>query len=288
LHLNFLKVRKSQWILVFTGAVVVFCLYVFGRIVPKNTESPNNGQVAAADAGGQVAPAKFTDILAKAKQPLTPTLQLRLSNLESSITRGNIKEQGVSAYGALAKLWDSLGNVPIAAHYLGEEAKLENSENSLTFAANLFLTHSQHAQDPAVRAWEATEAQGLLQQAAGLAPHNDTIQVALANSEVQSGNVMQGVQRLLNVTANDPNNIQANLLLGRLSVTSGQYDKAVERLQKVVNQQPDNTEALYFLAEAYKATGKKKEAIAMFEKVKALVHDTSFSNEIDQYIQSFK
>lgn len=280
--------RKSQWLLVFTGAVVVFCLYVFGRIVPENTKMPSNGQVTAADAQGQAAPAKFEDILAKAKQSLTPALQLRISNLESSITRGNIKEQGITAYGALSRLWDSLGNMPVAAHYLGEAAKLENSENSLTFAANLFLTHMQHTQDPAVHAWEATEAQGLLQQAAGLDPHNDTIQVALANSEVQSGNVMQGVQRLLNVTANAPNNIQANLLLGRLSVTSGQYDKAVERLQKVVNQQPDNTEALYFLAEAYKATGKKKEAVAMFEKVKTLVHDTGFSKEIDQYIQSFQ
>ncbi|MGH2644220.1 MAG: tetratricopeptide repeat protein [Chitinophagaceae bacterium] len=249
---------------------------------------PNNGQVAAAEAGGQVVPAKFEDILSNAKQSLSGELQLRLSALESNITRGNIKEQGVDAYHTLAMLWDSLGNIPVAAHYLGEEAKLENSENSLTFAANLFLTHMQHAQDPAVRAWEATEAQGLLQQAAGLDPQNDTIQVALANSEVQSGNTMQGVQRLLNVVSNNPDNIQANLLLGRLSVTSGQYDKAVERLQKVVNQQPDNAEALYFLAEAYKATDKKKEAIAMFEKVKTLVHDTGFSKEIDRYIQSFK
>lgn len=249
---------------------------------------PSDTQVAAADAQGQTAPADFGDILAKAKQGLSPALQLRLSNLENSITRGNIKEQGVNAYLDLSRLWDSLGNIPISAYYLGEDAKLVNSEKSLTFAANLFLTHMQHTQDPAVHAWEAKEAQGLLEQAADLNPGNDTIQVALANSEVQTGNVMSGVQRLLKVTATDPNNIQANLLLGRLSVTSGQYDKAMERLQKVVNLQPDNAEALYFLAETYKALGKKEQAITTFEKVKKLVNDTGFSKEIDQYIQSFK
>lgn len=280
--------RKSQWILVLVAAVVVFSLYVFGRIVPKNSEMPDNGQVAAADAAGQVAPAALEDIVAKAKQSLNPALQMRISGFENSITRGDLRDQKLSAYNALARLWDSLGNIPLSAYYLGEGAKLENSENSLTFAANLFLTHMPHEQDAAMHAWEATEAQGLLQQASGLDPQNDTIQVALANSEVQSGNVMQGVQRLLKVTATDPDNVQANLLLGRLSVTSGQYDKAVERLQKVINRQPNNTEALYFLAEAYKATGKKKEAIATFEKVKTLVHDTGFSKEIDQYIQSFK
>lgn len=249
---------------------------------------PSDTQVTAADAQGQVAPASFEDILIKAKQGLSPAMQMRLSGLESSITRGNVKEQGVNAYLDLSKLWDSLGNVPISAHYLGEEAKLANSEKSLTFAANLFLTNMQHTQDSAMRGWEATEAQGLLEQAANLDPQNDTIQVALANSEVQTGNIMSGVQRLLKVTADDPNNIQANLLLGRLSVTSGQYDKAMERLQRVINIEPDNAEALYFLAESYKALGKKEQAIATFEKVKKLVNDTGFSQEIDQYIQSFK
>jgi lipopolysaccharide biosynthesis regulator YciM len=282
-------VRKSQWILVVIAAAVVFLLYVYGRIVPLNTTSQASEQAAGAmGAGAQVTPAKFEDVLSRAKQSIAADMQLRIANLEKSITRGDVKKQRLDAYRSLAALWDSLGHTPLAAHYIGEEAKLENSKNSLTFAANLFLAHIEHTDDPAVRAWEADEAGKLLEQALVLNPQNDTIQVALANSEVQGGNVMQGVQRLLKITAKDPDNIPANMMLGRLSVTSGQYDKAIDRLEKVVNQQPDNTEALYFLAEAYKATGKKDKAISIFEKCKKLVNNPDFSKEIDQYINSFK
>jgi tetratricopeptide (TPR) repeat protein len=289
LHFNFLKVRKFQWIIIVVAAAAIFCLYDFGRIVPKNPKAPAASQVGAAmGAEGHTHPASLVDVLSKAKGSLSPAMQLRVTNLENSITRGEIRQQRMRAYTSLATLWDSLGHIPIAAHYLGEKAKLENSKNSLTFAANLFLTHLQHTKDASIRAWEAEEAGELLQKASVLDPQNDTIQVALANSEVQGGNVMQGVQRLLKITAKDPENIPANMLLGRLSVTSGQYDKAVQRLQTVVNQQPDNTEALYFLAEAYKATGKKDKAIALFKRCKALVNNPDFSKEIDQYIKSFQ
>lgn len=283
--------RKPQWILLVCGAVAVFCLYVFGSTVTKNTTPPGEGQAAAAPAMGaqtKVPPADFNDILSKAKASLTPQMQLRISNLENSVTRGDVKKQQLNAYKLLGALWDSLNHIPIAAHYLGEQAKLENSKNSLTFAANLFLTHVQHTEDAGVRAWEAEEAGKLLQQAAEIDPADDTVQVALANSEVLGGDIMQGVQRLLKITAKDPDNIQANMMLGRLSVTSGQYDKAIERLEKVVNQQPNNAEALYFLAESYKATGKKEKAISTFERCKKLVNNPDFNKEIDQYINSFK
>jgi predicted Zn-dependent protease len=281
-------VRKYQWILIIAGAAVVFCMYDFGRIVNKHAAAPAAGQAAAAmGAAAKTTPASFSDILAKAKAPLSPAMQMRLSNLENSVTRGALKQERVRSYHSLAHLWDSLGSSAIAAHYLGEEAKLENSKNSLTFAANLFLAHLQDTADASIRQWEANQAESLLLQASGLDPENDTIQVALANSEVMGGEVMQGVQRLLKITGKDPRNVPANLMLGRLSVTSGQYQKAVEHLETVVNQEPDNTEALYFLAEAYKATGKKDKAIATFERCKKLVNNPDFSKEIDQYIKSF-
>lgn len=279
--------RKYQWITVAGAAALVMALYVFGRVEPKASEMPAAGQPAAMGSATRTAPASLETIETNAKKPLSPELQLRISNLEHSVTRGEIRDQRLRASQSLATLWDSLGQAGLAAHYLGENARLENSKNSLTFAANLFLEDLQHQSDPAVQAWEAQEAGRLLTQAETLDPGSDTIQVMLAGSEVAGGDVMQGVQRLLKVTGKDPDNVQANLMLGRLSVTSGQYDKAVDRLEKVVNREPDNTEALYFLAEAYKATGKKQQAIATFEKCKKLVNNPDFSKEIDQYIKSF-
>lgn len=273
------------------SAAAVFGLYVFGRVVPETTGKADAGEAigaAAMGAGAKVTPADFDDILSKAKAGLSTDMQLRITTLEHSVTRGDVKTQQLKAYNSLAALWDSLNQAPISAYYTGQEAKLENSKNSLTFAANLFLTHIRHTEDEGVRAWEAAQAGELLQQAEKLDPGNDTIQIALANSEVLGGDVMNGVQRLLKITTKDPDNIEANMLLGRLSVTSGQYDKAIERLEKVVNKQPENAEALYFLAESYKAMGKTELAISTFERCKKIVNNPDFSKEIDQYINSFK
>ncbi len=280
--------RRNQWLVVLGGIVAVIALYAFGRRVSQAGSAP---AVQAAMQGAQMNQAKaasFDDILGKAKSALDPQMQMRISKLEHSVTRGEVKRQQLQAYRSLAALWDSLGHIPIAAHYTGEQGRLEGSEQTLTFAANLLLTHHEHAKDPAVKAWEVEEAKGFLEKAVKIAPNNDTIQVVLAKSEVASGNVMQGVQRLLKITGKDPDNMEAQMTLGQLSITSGQFLKAIDHLKRVVDRQPDNVEAMYYLAEAYKNTGKTKEAISLFERCKQLVNDPGFSKEIDNYIDSFK
>lgn len=280
--------RKNQWLVILGGTIAVVALFAFGDRVSQADTAPAVKMATERASISQSKAASFEDVVEKAKEGIPPDVQMRISRLENGITRGDVKLQQLRTYRTLMNIWDSLGHVPIAAHYRGEAGKLENSEKTLTFAANLFLVHQQHAKDPAIRQWEILEAKELLEYAEKLAPQNDTIQVALAKAEVASGTVMQGVQRLLKIVKSDPNNLGANMTLGRLSITSGQYTKAVERLKIVVNQQPDNVEALYYLAEAYKSTGKPKKAIELFEKCKKLVNDPGFSKEIDNYIKSFK
>ena len=274
---------KSQLLLILFALVLLSGLYLFGR-----TTHPGTAPAGPSPAGTQAAPADFTQILASAKNRLTPATLLEINSLESGIIRGDLKTERIGLFSRLYSIWDSLAQIPIAAHYAGKAAELENSVKSLTFAANLFLTDLQHQENPSLRIWEAGQANTLLRQDSSLNPGNDTIAVSLADSYVEAGDVMNGVKRLLDITSRDPDNLQANLLLGRLSVMSGQFDKAVDRLQGVVNKYPDNTEALYFLAEAYKGKGDKARAIRLFNQCKLLVNDTSFSRQIDDYIRSFE
>ncbi|MGN6477045.1 MAG: tetratricopeptide repeat protein, partial [Flavipsychrobacter sp.] len=117
----------------------------------------------------------------------------------------------------------------------------------------------------------------------------DTVKMALAAAYIEgAGETMQGVQLLLGIIREKPDNIPANLMLGRLAIQSGQFDKAVQRFETVLKQEPENTEAMYFLAEAYKGKGDKAKAIELFEKCKQLVNKPDFTKEIDQYINSFK
>src|SRR5699024_5755421 len=149
----------------------------------------------------------FIDILKQAKKNQPSDIQMRLTKIEGTVTRGNVKEQKVRAYSQLAAVWDSLGQSAIAAHYKGEQGKLENAEKSLTFAAYLLVADQEKTKDPGIRQWEIQNAQEFLEKAQEINPESDSVQVGLAQVDVASGNVMQGVQRLLKITKEDPNNI---------------------------------------------------------------------------------
>lgn len=284
--------RKQQLIVIVVAIASLVCLYTFGSTIPDKKEASAGMKTGAGPAsaatGNNVQAADFSDILSKAKQKLPAETAVYITGIENSVIRGDVQKQHIDTYHKLAAIWDSLHYMPIAAHYAGEAAKLENSKNSLTFAAGLFLDDLQHTDDAAVHKWEANQANELLQKAIALDPDNDSLKVALANTYVEGGDIMQGVQQLLAITRKDPDNEAANVMLGRLSVVSGQLNKAIARLTKVVQQHPDNTEALYFLAEAYKSSGNKEKAIELFTRCKQLVNNPEFSKEIDKYINSFK
>ena len=282
--------QKSQLFVIAAALIAVFSLYVFGRTVPPQQAKAASPVMPATApmAGNAVKAADFSTLLQQAKGKIPPVKLMEITTLENSVVRGDVKEQQIKAYRQLASVWDSLMQGPVAAHYLGEAAKLENSEKSLTFAANLFLNYLQHTDDESVRKWESNEAVDLLQKAQALDPKNDTIKVAIANAQVQGGDVMDGVQQLLAVIREDSDNVDANLLLGKLSVTSGQYDKAIERLENVIAKSPDNAEAIYFLAISFREKGDNAKAITYFERCKAVVKNPDFGKEIDSLVNTIQ
>ena len=180
-------------------------------------------------------------------------------------------------------------NLPIAAHYITKQANLENSEKSLNFAGrfNLDLLHSGYL--PSIQGWAAQNAISCFEQSLKLNPDSDTIKMALASCYIDgTSQPMQGIQLLLGIVKEQPDNIPANLMLGQLSIRSGQMDKAKERFEKVLAIEPENTEALYFLAEVYRSKGNKEKAIELLERCKKIINKPEFDKEIDNYIKSFK
>ena len=189
----------------------------------------------------------------------------------------------------LSKVWERNKQLPAAAYYSAKAAKLENSEKKLTFAGQFFLQLMENEGSPSIQAWEAGEAVSCLEQSLAVDPNNEDTKLALATGYIEgTGEPMRGVQILLAITRDKPDDIPANMLLGRMSIQSGQFDKAVGRFETVLKQEPENKEALYFLAQAYEGKGDKKKAVELLEKCKKIVNDPQFSNEIDQHINSLK
>ncbi|PZX62294.1 tetratricopeptide repeat protein [Hydrotalea sandarakina] len=282
--------KKSQIVLVIASVVAVVLLFVFGKVTaPKS--AANQAPMAQQDAGAPPA-IHFADILQKARQQLTPEQNQRVLSLENAVTRGDVKDQQIHVYHQLARFWkDSAHVFEPYAYYMAQAAKLENSEKSLTFAAQLFVDNLLTENNPAMQHWLAENAKDLLDKALVLNPNNDSSKIGLGACYMFgniSDNPMQGILPVREIAQKDSNNLYAQMVLGLGGKKSGQLDKAIERFQFIVRKDPHNLEAIFQLAETYDMHGDKANAIHWYETAKNMINNDAIKKEIDKRINELK
>jgi tetratricopeptide (TPR) repeat protein len=278
---------KQQLILTSGAIILLGSLLLFGKIESQKSNSPH------ADHPVQTS-FNIADSIKKVKANLSSSQLLYVSGLENSIKRGDVKQQSHNNYIHLANFFkDSVNAFLPYAYYLSEAAKLDKSEKSLTFAAQLILDSMRREPNDVVKAWEAETAAVLFEKAIELNPDNTDLKVGLGSCYVygkgMSGDAteaMKGIQQLLSVVEKDSNNMKAQMVLGIGGVISKQYDKAITRLNKVVAAQPANLEAISWLGDAYAEVGDKINAAKWYEYSKKLVNNPAYSKEVDLRIKA--
>ncbi|MBL0357641.1 MAG: tetratricopeptide repeat protein [Chitinophagaceae bacterium] len=284
--------KKQQFILSASGILLLLTLWFFGKTVANKDNQP------APEIAGKKSAIAFNieEYLKSSKQKLTISQTNYVSEIENSISRGDVKTQQEKAYYQLASFWsDSLHNHELYVYYISKASMLVNSEKNLTFAARQILAEFRNEPDAAKRGWKAEQAIGLIQKAIELNPDNDSLKVDLGSCYVfgkgmagDAQETMKGIQQLLQVVKKDSMNMQAQLVLGIGGVVSSQYEKAVERLQKVISNEPGNAEAVSWLAEAYAGKGDKENAVKWFNVSKRMLNNPQYSKEIDKRIEELK
>ena len=279
--------NRSQIILATTGTLVVIALFFFGNTIPPKKEMP-----PMAAAVGKKPSVQFKDLLLKAKQRLTPEQSERITKIENSVTRGDVKEQQLKAYKQLASFWkDSMHLFEPYAFYNGEASKLESSEKSLTFAAQQFLDRLLVEADPAMENWLASNAKVLFEQALQLNPTNDSSKIGLGACYILgsiSDNPMQGILPVREIVTKNPNNLYGQYILALGGKKSGQFDKAIDRFLLINKAQPDNLEICLHLAECYDMKGDKESAIKWYTTVKGKVKNENAVKELTDRINLLK
>ena len=270
-------------------ALAVFVLlYFFGKTIPPQKAVSAQGAMQHTEHQS----VKFEDLLAQAKQKISPDQNQRLLRLENSVVRGDVKEQQLHVYHQLARFWaDSAHIFEPYAYYTGEAAKLENSEKSLTFAARLFLDNLMTEGQPTMQYWLASNAKVLFDKAIALNPANDSSKIGLAACYMFgniSDNPMQAILSVRDIATKNPGNLYAQMILGLGGKKSGQFDNAINRFNIIVQKQPDNIEAIFNLAECYEEKGDKTNAIKWYEAVKKLVKVPDAQKELDKRITELK
>lgn len=285
--------NKSQWITAGVALLVTLGLYaatqdaVFGANKLSH-EGHDHEAEAPAGAGAAVAALPTDTVLARARQTLRPEQAARIAMLEASITRGDVQGQKEHLFHQLSRFWFDSGRVfEPYAFYKAEEARLVNSENSLTFAAHLFLNNLRAEEDPALKQWKALQARDLFERSLKLNPANDSSEVGLGATLLYGGigsSPMEGIGHIRKVAERDPKNAYAQLTLGHASLVSGQLDKAIERFQAVWKTDPKNLEAILSLADIYERKGDKPNAIVWYKQSLPLIPAEELKGEVEQRI----
>ena len=276
--------KKQQWISAGIGICLVVLIYFFGRTVPVKNATP-----IADNAAQEVS---FDSILAHAKERLSNEQITYLSQVENSISRGDVQTQQLEVYHQLAHFWKDTARVfEPYAFYEAEAARLENSEKNLTFAAHLFLSNLQAEGNPELKSWKAKQAKDLFERSLKINPDNDSAIVGVGATYLFgsiSENPMEGISMVRQVLDKDSTNIFAIMTLGRGSVISGQSDKAIERFEQAHRIQPGNLEAILSLADIYEKKGDKKQAINWYSKSLPIIEIPALKTEVEKRINDLK
>jgi tetratricopeptide (TPR) repeat protein len=276
---------RQQWLVAACSILLLAALYFFGRTKPYPKGVTQTARDTASSVSGGEA------FLAEARKNLPPAQMARINALENSITRGDLVSQRIALYGQLASFWkDSAGNRLAYVYYLGEKAKLENTEKNLNFAAQSYLEELKSVPDPAARTWMANEAQALFGKSLEINPANDSAKVGWGSTFIfgASGAPMEGIMKIREVAEKDSTFMYAQFMLGYGAMMTGQYDKAVERLLKVVAGESGNTEAVFLLGEAYERAGKKAEAVKWYSAGRKKVSSPELLKAIDEKIKTLQ
>lgn len=279
--------KKQQIILVSGGFLLLILLFFFGNTIP-----PKKPAAVAADTPHQEKKLDTEKLLTHAKERLTPRQLEKVTSLENSVKRVDVKNHQLAVYRQLASFWrDTIKLFEPYAFYIAQTAKLENSEKSLTFAAHLFLNNLKTETDPPMQNWLASNAKDLFEQALKVNPGNDSSKVGLGACFIFgniSENPMEGIAAVREVVQRNPDNLFGQMILGLGGVKSGQFDRAIERFTIVADKQPDNLEAILNLAEAYDQKGDKANAIKWYTVVKEKISNSEAQKELETRIKALK
>lgn len=277
------------------AAVAIVLLLAFGRTTPKAGQKPAAGETAQehdhADHEAAAGGFSIDTVLAMSKKELPADQALRLDLLEQSITRGDVVKQKLDVYHQLAHFWKDTAKAFIPyAWFTAESARLENSEKSLTFAAQIFLNQLTQVENEQTRHWMAEQAKDLFEKTLSVNPANDSAQVGLGATYLYGGigTPMEGIGKIRAVVEKDSTNVYAQMTLATASLMSGQKQKAQERLETVLKLQPQNIQAILMLGDLYEKDGNKDQAIQWYSKAVKLVQRADIKAELEKRIEALK
>lgn len=280
-------INKKQIVVI--GSVVILMGLLLSMDI-KGLVKPKEGATESSHDAGQAQqmPAlSLQSISETAKAGINASIAQEISGLEAKLNQASGPEK-LTIQKQLAEKWDDVNQPAPQAFYFEKIAAQDSTYTNWLKTGDLFTAAYQSASDTLIQPALTQKAIDAYQKALALQPNSRDAKTGLGVAYVSgTGNPMQGIQLLLGVVKEDPENVKANYNLGLFSMRSGQFNKAVNRFKTVIAKQPD-PESWFYLATSYENLGQKQEAIIAFQKSKELAADPNLSKFVDRKIEELK
>jgi len=254
---------KHQWISIIVATGLTALLYLGFDTKPREQKEIERSRALVAES---------TDIqvlLKEAKDLLGPGRVGEIIRLENELEQTIADTAKAELYKSLSGEWYNQGHPVIAGYYAQQVAELEQTETSWSIAGTTYTIGVQRSQNEKARQFAVNRAVEAFENAISINPENTAHQVNLAlvyTSQPPEDNPMKGIQMLLQLNQEQPDNVMVLLSLSRLAIQTGQYDRAEVRLQKILEVEPENNNAICLLAEVYTALGNSSRAAALQQR----------------------
>jgi len=259
-----MNIKKSQSILI-VGAIALFCFMYFGmNTIPKKQKAAEMSRASNIEATG------IQNIVTDAKRSLSKDQLNIIEALQTEYHDASSDDEKVERAKSMASKWYEFG-VPIVSGYFAEEiAKIQNTKEAWSIAGTTYQIGMKSSQIPKEVKFAKGRAVKAFENAISMTDNNinDKINLALIYVENPDTSPMQGIQMLLKLNENNPDNVQVLNQLARLSLRTNQTDKAILRLEKAISLEPENNTSIGLLAQAYAQAGNDAKALEFQNKCK--------------------
>ena len=208
-----------------------------------------------------------------AKETIQPEQKSFIGILENQLQSTEQDSSRLQSLEKLAGNWYELGYPEISGYYAEEIARIRNNEESWSIAGTTFALGLKSSQEQNVRDYCVKHAIAAFENAQSLNPQNldHQINMALVYTEApMEGEPMKGIQMLLGLNRENPDNIAVLNQLGRLAIQTRQFDRAEARLKRVLELDENNKTANCLLAEVMQGLNEQSQASFYLDKCNSL------------------
>lgn len=186
-----------------------------------------------------------------------------LDYLEQTVrvaTEDSIKSK---SYEQISSFWYANGSPLLAGHFAQKIAEDREDVDSWAIAGSTYFICAKSNEDQDEKTYCLNNAIQAFETAVSMNPDDIDQKINLALCYVDfppEENPMSGIQQLLTIQRENPENSSVQIQLARLGIQTGQWEKAIARLEDVLAREPNNTKACCYIAQAYDGSGQSAKA----------------------------